>query len=121
MSTLVDKIANECESIISLVENVVEIATNDETTTNLLKQEDFENISTIAEELQSLVLGSDSDEYVVTTDEDFDALSITLYQEIKYIVEALEESITNIAILDQFELMRDSVDYIRGFALGLEG
>ena len=119
MSTLVHTIANECESIISLVENVVEIATNDETTANLLKQEEFENISTIAEELQSLVLGSDSDEYVVTTDEDFDALSITLYQEIKYIVETLEESITNVDILVLFESMRDSIDYIRGFAVDL--
>lgn len=115
MNTLVDNIANECESIISMVENVVEFAMDDETTTNLLKHEDFENIRTIAEELQSLVLGSDYDEYIVTTDSEFDELSITLYQDVKYIVEALEESITNTEILELFDSIRDSVNYIRGF------
>jgi hypothetical protein len=117
MNNIVDNIANECDSIISFVEDVVEIADGDEITTKLLQSEEFENISTTAEELQSLVLGSDSAEYVVTSDEDFDELSTTLYQEIKYIVEALEESITNDKILELFKSMRDSIDYIRGFAL----
>ena len=44
MNTLVDNIANECESIISMVENVVEFAMDDEMTTKLLQSEDFEKI-----------------------------------------------------------------------------
>ena len=115
MRTKVDIIAAECESIIAHVENVIEIATGDEITTKLLQSEDFETIRTTAEELQSLVLGSDSDEYIVTTDSEFDELSITLYQDVKYIVEALEDSITNEEILQQFAYMRESVNYIRGF------
>ena len=115
MNTKVLDVLGECESIIAHVENVVEFAIDDEITTKLLDSEDFETIRYTAEEMQSLVLGSDSDEYVVTTDEYAEEQSISLYQDVKYIVEALEDSITNEEILQQFAYIRESVNYIRGF------
>ena len=68
-----------------------------------------------AEDLESIVLGLEDYEYDFTREESAVEKSIQLYQEIKYIVEALEESITNAEILELFDSIRDSVNYIRGF------
>ena len=113
MNTLVDIIDGECESIISCIENVYEIASDDEITTKLLNAEEFETIRYTAEELQSYVLIPASDEYDITTDGELYDLSVNLYRDVKYIVEAVEDSITQADILEQFEYIRESVDFIR--------
>ena len=55
IETKVNTIAAECESIISCVENVIDLCDSNDFVTNLLQTEEFENIRFIAEELQSLV------------------------------------------------------------------
>ena len=106
MNTKVDTILGECESIISSVENVYFMTESNDFVTNLLQTEEFENIRFHAEELQSSVFGSD--DKIETYD-----LSITLYQNCKYILEALEESIQDTDVLNEFGFIRASVSIIR--------
>ena len=81
--------------------------------TNLLESEEFETIRFTAEDLESIVLGLEDYEYDFTTEECAVEKSIQLYQEIKYICEALEESITDLEILSELGYIRASVYLIR--------
>ena len=109
IETKVNTIAAECESIISCVENVIDLCEGNDFVTNLLQTEEFENIRFHAEELQSFVFGSDDDE--VKTE--IENLSVTLYQNCKYILEALDESIQDTDVLNEFGFIRASVSIIR--------
>ena len=113
MNTKLDILRGEVESIISSVENVIELCNDSETNTKLLESEEFETIRFTAEDLESIVLGLEDFEYDFTTEECAVEKSIQLYQEIKYICEALEESITNQEILSELGYMRASVYLIR--------
>ena len=110
--TKVDIIAAECESIISCVENVIDLCDSNDFVTNLLQTEEFENIRFSAEELQSFVFGSDSDENEILTSAEIEELSIILYRDCKYILEALDESIQDTDVLNEFGFIRASVSII---------
>ena len=105
IETKVNTIAAECESIISCVENVIDLCDSNDFVTNLLQTEEFENIRFIAEELQSLVFNSDNKIEIYD-------LSVTLYDQCKYIVEALEESIQDRDILNEFGFIRSASSII---------
>ena len=113
MNTKLDILRGEVESIISSVENVIELCNDSETNTKLLESEEFETIRFTAEDLESIVLGLEDFEYDFTTEESAAEKSIQLYQEIKYICEALEESITNQEILNELSYIRAAVYLIR--------
>lgn len=99
-------ILGECESIISCVENVIDLCEENDLITNILQTEEFENIRYIAEDLQSFVVSGCS------FDEVYDE-SVTLYQEIKYCLEALEQSIQDAEVLREFSYIRAAVYVIR--------
>lgn len=103
---LVQTILGECESIISCVENVQDMCEGNTLVVQLLSVEDFEQIRYDAEELQTLVVQNASNE-------DLENQSITLYQSIKYTLEALEESIQDADILNEFSYIRAAVYVIR--------
>lgn len=113
MNTLALDFHGETESIISSVENVIDLCDTNDFVTNLLQTEEFETIRYTAEELQSLVLDLVDNEIEFTTNDEFDALSIQLYQECKYILDALEESIQDSDVLNEFSYIRASVNIIR--------
>ena len=99
-------ILGECESIISCVENVQHMSEGNTLVVQLLEIEDFENIRTTAEELQTLVVqGSDIGDLY---DE-----SVTLYQNVKYTLEALEDSIQDLDLLNEFGFIRAALSVIR--------
>lgn len=112
MNTFVDIIMGETESIISCVENVIHLTEDNDFVTNLLQTEEFEIIRTTAEELQTLVVDYENDYFSVSSEE-FDEKSIQLYQECKYIVEALEESIQDTEVLNELYYIRAAVSIIR--------
>jgi hypothetical protein len=89
----------ECESIISCVENVYDMIDN----ADILDSEDFIEIRYIAETIQQCIIDNDN----------IEELSIELYQNAKYTIEALEESITDTEILSEFGYIRASVSIIR--------
>ena len=103
MNTNVSNVVVECESIISCVENVINLCDGNDFVTNLLQVEEFETIRSTAEKMQTLVLDG----------RDVYEESITLYQEVKYTLEALEESIQDLDVLNQFNYIRASVNVIR--------
>lgn len=113
MNTLDLTLHGETESIISCMENVNELVTGNDFVTNLLIVEEFETIRSTVEDIQSLVLDLVENEIEFTTDDEFDALSIKLYQECKYILDALEESIQDSDVLREFGYIRASVNAIR--------
>lgn len=108
IQTILETVMGECESIISTVEDFVN---ENESTTNL---DDFEQIRYTAEELQSITSKlenkSITEEEKLITFEEMEELSITLYQEIKYEIEALELFDYN---LQEFEYLRTSINTIR--------
>ena len=114
--TKVDILLGECESIISSVENVIFLCEDNDFVTNLLQVEGFENIRYTAEELQNLVVDFDeeTDEYQkkCLLDEVYQK-SVQLYQEIKYIVEAVEESITDEETCNELGYIRAAISVIR--------
>lgn len=115
MSTLVDTVSCECECIISYTENVTESFTTEECDTLDSFLNEVYDIRCTAEELQSLVLDLQND-YCSVTKEELDDLSITLYQNIKYTLEAFEneyESMMTDELVTTFEDMRKSVNQIR--------
>ena len=101
-----DTILGECESIISCVENVQHMCEGNTLVVQLLAVEDFEQIRYDAEDLQTLVVQNASSE-------DLENQSITLYQSIKYTLEALEESIQDTDVLREFSYIRAAVYVIR--------
>ena len=110
-----ETVMGECESIISEVENVYDSVTDDD----MLNVIHFYDIRQVAEELQTKVLdfAEESDEYQTKCllDEIVEE-SITLYQNIKYILEQCEIEIfssTDTEILESFDYMRTSVNTIR--------
>jgi hypothetical protein len=110
-----ETVMGECESIISEVENVYHSVTDDD----MLNVLHFYDIRQVAEELQTKVLdfAEESDAYQTKCllDEIVEE-SITLYQNIKYILEQCEIEIfssTDTEILESFDYMRTSVNTIR--------
>ena len=113
--TKVNTILNECESIISCVENVIDYSDNDDFVTKALESEEFVVIRFLAEDLQSYVVAYDDCENKSDTKEDIVNISIELYQQVKYCLEALEfqYNIDDEQILADFEYIRSSVDAVR--------
>ena len=111
--TSIDTILGECESIISSVENVIDLCESNDFVTNLLQTEEFENLRYIAEYLQSFVLLLDEKGINLSTVDEIENVSINLYQTCKYTVEALEESIQDTDVLNEFGYIRASVNIIR--------
>ena len=112
--TKVNTILNECESIISCVENVIDYSDNDNFI-KVLKSEEFVVIRFLAEDLQSHVIAYDDFENKSNIKEDIVNISIELYQQVKYCLEALECkcNIDDKFILEEFEYIRSSVDTVR--------
>jgi hypothetical protein len=113
MNTKVEVLLCEVESIIACVETVIELLIDDQCNTEVLEAEEFEHIRYIAEELQDLVVECSDKQEDFTTNCDCEDESINLYQQVKYCLEALEESITNESVLEQFGYIRKSVNSIR--------
>ena len=112
--TKVNTILNECESIISCVENVIDYSDNDNFI-KVLESEEFVVIRFLAEDLQSHVIAYDDFENKSNIKEDIVNISIELYQQVKYCLEALECkcNIDDKFILKEFEYIRSSVDTVR--------
>ena len=106
MNTKVDTVLGECESIISGVEVIQELTENNKA----FNMFEFDDLRCMAEELQSLVVDSEDD---ISTNEFAVELSITMYQEIKYLSEAVEEITTDSEILNELGYIRAAVDIIR--------
>jgi hypothetical protein len=105
-----------------IVDELLESIFNDERAkldaleNTLIEDSDFESIRTTIEEMQTFVCENfkDSDEFI--TNEKFVELSIELYQNAKYSIEALEENesiTTNFAIVMFFNSIFDNIDTIR--------
>jgi hypothetical protein len=110
-SFIVETIMGECESIISEVEDFVN---EYEFTTEL---DDFESIRYIAEELQSTIVVLEVDvlteEQKISTLVEAEELSISLYQSIKYEVDALTELELFDYDCQDFVNLRHSINTIR--------
>jgi virulence-associated protein VapD len=113
MNTKVEVLLGEVESIISCVEDVIELVTANDMNTKVLESEEFENIRFIAEELQSKVVECAENEVNFTRDTDCVNESIRLYQQCKYSIDDLEESISDSEILKQFDYIKKAVNNIR--------
>jgi hypothetical protein len=113
LESSVETIMGECESIISEVENVYHSVTDDD----MLNVIQFNDIRDSAEELQTFVLQMVENEYISNTMlEQCEDISITLYQNVKYILEHCENEIfssTDTEIFECFDYMRTSVTTIR--------
>lgn len=112
MNTFVDIIMGETESIIAETENITE-----ELHTNTFSSfiDELNTIRSIAEELQTLVVDYENDYFSVSSEE-FDELSIELYQSIKYTLESFETDYFDTMSSElelSFKCMRDSVNQIR--------
>ena len=115
MSTFVDVLLGETESIIAETENITEELQSDETNTFDAFIDELYEIRIIAETLQTLVVDYENDYFSVSSEE-FDELSIELYQSIKYTLEGFEieyESTMTEELELSFKYMRDSVNQIR--------
>jgi hypothetical protein len=115
MNTLVDVVMGECESIIAETENVTESFTAEECDTLDSFLNELYEIRCSAEALNELVVHLQND-YFSVSKEELDDESITLYQNIKYSLEAFEneyESMMTDEIAKSFSYMRASIDTIR--------
>ena len=114
MNTLVDIILGECESIIAETENVYEFLTDMEINTLVdIEQLEIDTIRTTAEELQQLVLDFENE---ITTKKELLEISITLYQDCKYILESVEfenSFLMSDDVAKSFSYIRDAVNTIR--------
>ena len=112
VDSLVELVFNECESIIAETENVEEFNTGD-----MLDYLQFSDIRTVAEELQSFVVHISENEFISNSMlEQLDDISITLYQNVKYILEDCENEIfssTDTEVMKSFDNMRTYVNSIR--------
>jgi hypothetical protein len=111
MNTFVDVLLGETESIIAETENITEELGN---TFDAFIDELYE-IRIITETLQTLVVDYENDYFSVSSEE-FDELSIELYQSIKYTLESFETDYfdtMNEELELSFKCMRDSVNQIR--------
>ena len=113
LEMLVDTVMDATESIIAETENV-EDSVNDN---DMLEVIQFSDIRDSAEELQTFVVNISENEFISNTMLDqLDDISITLYQNVKYILEHCENEIfstTDTEVLNSFENMRTFVDAIR--------
>ena len=113
LEMLVDTVMDATESIIAETENV-EDSVNDN---DMLEVIQFSDIRDSAEELQTFVVNMSENEFISNTMlEQLDDISITLYQNVKYILEHCENEIfstTDTEIMNSFENMRTYVDAIR--------
>ena len=109
-----EQFLQESESIIACTENVLDLI-DCEIHEELVLFSDFESVRDTIEEMQSLVCSKYAESDNFTTDKEFVELSIELYQNAKYSIEALEEneSITTNEVCNQFEYLRSSIDTIR--------
>ena len=115
MNTFVDVLLGETESIIAETENITEELQSDETNTFDAFIDELYEIRIIAETLQTLVVDYENDYFSVSSEE-FDELSIELYQSIKYTLESFEidyEGTMTEELELSFKFMRDSVNQIR--------
>ena len=106
--TIIETVMGECESIISVVEDFI----NENESIDL---SDFEEIRYCAEQMQSLVLhleNSTNDEKMSTLEE-LEELSVTLYQFIKYEVDNLVELELFDYDMQEFKYLRSSIYVIR--------
>jgi DNA repair ATPase RecN len=106
MNTLANTVLNETESIIAESENIRD---NIDNVYAFILDDDFENIRTNAEEMQTLVVQNASIEQIENQ-------SINLYQEIKYILEHIENEYENVMgpeLTSSFVNMRESINTIR--------
>jgi hypothetical protein len=120
MNTKLDSFFNECESITAMHETVYELL-NDTEFNQIVLDSDFESIRTTLEEMQTLVATFYTNDNF-SKDSDFVELSIELYQNAKYSIEALtendeDESITDTKVLELFDSIRDCVDNIRSLVM----
>lgn len=113
VDSLVESVMNECESIIAETENV-EDSVNDN---DMLEVIQFSDIRLVAEELQSFVVHMSENEFISNSMlEQLDDISITLYQNVKYILEHCEIEIfstTDTEIMKSFDNMRTYVNNVR--------
>ena len=101
-----------------LLENIFkeERAKYDALENTLIEDSGFESIRTTIEEMQTFVCENFKDSDAFITNEKFVELSIELYQNAKYSIEALEENesiTTNFAIVMFFNSIFDNIDTIR--------
>jgi hypothetical protein len=120
MNTKLDSFFNECESITAMHETVYELL-NDTEFNQIVLDSDFESIRTTLEEMQTLVATFYTNDNF-SKDSDFVELSIELYQNAKYSIEALtendeDESIADTKVLELFDSIRDCVDNIRSLVM----
>jgi len=112
MNTFVETTLAECESIISETENVEEYSTGD-----MLDVIQFYDIRESAEEMQTLVVAMAENEFVSNNMlENIENQSITIYQNIKYILETAEDEIfssSDTEVMKSFDNMRTYVNSIR--------
>ena len=112
MNTFVETTLAECESIISETENVEEYSTGD-----MLDVIQFSDIRESAEEMQTLVVAMAENEFVSNNMlENIENQSITIYQNIKYILETAEDEIfssNDTKVMKSFDNMRTYVNSIR--------
>ena len=103
------------ESIIATHETAIELIEDLKINTEDLQEADFESVRTTIEEMQSFVCSKYENSDNFTNDDEFVELSIELYRNAKYSIEALEEneSITETAIVMFFDSIRDEIDTIR--------
>ena len=97
-----------------IFENVIDYSDNDDFI-KVLESEEFVVIRFLAEDLQSHVIAYDDFENKSNIKEDIVNISIELYQQVKYCLEALECkcNIDDKFILKEFEYIRSSVDTVR--------
>jgi hypothetical protein len=102
------------ESIIACTEEVLDLI-DCEIHEELVLFSDFESVRTTIEEMQSLVCSKYENSDNFTTDKKFVELSIELYQNAKYSIEALEEneSITSSELVEEFDNLRSHINTIR--------
>ena len=112
VDSLVESVVNECESIIAETENVEELHTGD-----MLDIMHFSDIRDSAEELQSFVVYISENEFISNSMlEQLDDISITLYQNVNYILEDCEIEVfntTDTEIMKSFDNMRTYVNNVR--------
>jgi len=112
VDSLVESVVNECESIIAETENVEELHTGD-----MLDVMHFSDIRDSAEELQSFVVYISENEFISNSMlEQLDDISITLYQNVNYILEDCEIEVfntTDTEIMKSFDNMRTYVNNVR--------
>jgi hypothetical protein len=103
------------EEIIAAHETAIELLEDLKINTEDLQEADFDSVRSKVEEMQTFVCSKYENSDNFTTDKKFVELSIELYQNAKYSIEALEEneSINETAIVMFFDSIRENVDSIR--------